>query len=354
MTDLFLKIKVQQEQNLPFVVFCKPNTEQIVGLFQSNDHLYFIEDFEEKGFVFAPFEDVKKPFIPLEFADVYVEKKAKTTFYFDKNPTVDNENYGKDYFEEIVQSAIESINANEFQKVVLSRKETVISTSFDAVDCFRKMLFLYPNAFCYYFYHPKIGTWLGASPEQFLKTNGLTLKTVALAGTQLLEGNKKPDWQKKEVHEQELVTKFIIDSIENLVKEVSISMPYSMKAGNLWHIKTDIEAKMKSKNQLLKIIESLHPTSAVCGLPKESAKQFILKNEGYNREYYCGFLGELNIELSTFKTKQSDLFVNLRCMKVLKNAIDIYIGCGITMDSIPEKEYNETANKSLTMKRCIN
>jgi isochorismate synthase len=353
MTDLFLKIKVQQEQNLPFVAFCKPHSEQIIGLFQNNDHLYFIEDFEEIGFVFAPFDNAKIPFIPIEFADVYVEKKAMTTFFFDKNPVVNDSNYGRDYFEEIVEKAVEFINADEFQKVVLSRKETVISNSFDAVNCFEKMLFLYPNAFCYYFYHPKIGTWLGASPEQFLKINGLTLKTVALAGTQLLEANKKPNWQKKEVYEQELVTKFIIESIENLVKEVSISMPYTVKAGNLWHIKTDIEAKMKSKNQLAKIIELLHPTSAVCGLPKEKAMKFIQKNEGYNREYYSGFLGELNIELSTFKTKQTDLFVNLRCIKVLKNTIDIFTGCGVTIDSIPEKEYSETVNKSLTMKRCI-
>ena len=97
----------------------------------------------------------------------------------------------------------------------------------------------------------------------------------------------------------------------------------------------------------------MHPTSAVCGLPKQEAKYFIQKHEGYDREYYSGFLGELNIDLVTFRTLQTDLFVNLRCMKVKQNKAQLFIGCGITKDSNPEKEYIETVNKSMTMKKII-
>ena len=109
-----------------------------------------------------------------------------------------------------------------------------------------------------------------------------------------------------------------------------------------------------SKNTLKKVIAALHPTPAVCGLPKQSAKNFIRENEGYNREYYSGFLGELNLDLVTFKTAQTDLFVNLRCVKILKDKAQLFIGCGITKDSNPEAEYIETINKSMTMKKIIN
>ena len=61
MTDLFIKVKIQQEQKLPYVLFCKPNSDRIVGVFQKNDHLYFLESFEEKGFVFAPFDADEVP-----------------------------------------------------------------------------------------------------------------------------------------------------------------------------------------------------------------------------------------------------------------------------------------------------
>jgi isochorismate synthase len=134
---------------------------------------------------------------------------------------------------------------------------------------------------------------------------------------------------------------------------MTVSSPYSIKAGNLWHIKTDITATVKSKKAKGEIIKTLHPTSAVCGLPKESAKAFILKNENYDREYYSGFLGELNIDFVTFRTEQTDLFVNLRCMKIVGDTAQLFIGCGITKDSVPADEFTETGNKSITMKKVL-
>jgi isochorismate synthase len=354
MTDLFIKVKTHQEQQLPFVLFCKPDSDRIVGVFQKNDHLYFLENFEEKGFVFAPFDAEEIPFIPLEHSDVYVDSVNSSDYLLKKKDSTINSAISNDFFEDLVAKAVKAIKENKFSKVVLSRKEEIAIPDFDIEITMNKMISLYSNAFKYCFFHPKIGTWLGATPEQFLKTNGNSLKTVALAGTQLATNSAAIIWNDKEKIEQQLVTDFIVDSLEDLAKEITISSPYSVKAGNLWHIKTDILAQLKSKKLIKKIILALHPTSAVCGLPKEEAKEFIHQNEGYNREYYSGFLGELNIDFVTFRTLQTDLFVNLRCMKVIKNKAQLFVGCGITKDSIPVDEYMETVNKSMTMKKIIN
>lgn len=353
MTDLFIKVKTQQEQNLPFVIFCKPNSDKIVGLFQRNDHLYFLENFEEKGFVFAPFDANDFPFIPLEYSDVYVEKVNENVFFVSNDNSVSSNSEAKNDFENLVVKGVQAIKNKQFQKVVLSRKEEISVTDFDVEITFKRLLSNYPTAFKYCFFHPKIGIWLGATPEQLLQTNGNALKTVALAGTQLHVDNKEVIWQEKEKNEQQLVTDFIVGSLEDLVKEITISSPYSVKAGNIWHIKTDISATAKNKNAFQKIIKALHPTSAVCGLPKQEAKAFILENENYEREYYAGFLGEMNIDLLTFKLQKTDLFVNLRCMKIENKKANLYIGCGITEDSVPENEYVETINKSMTMKKVI-
>ena len=64
MIDFFIKVKQQKAQNLPFVLFRKPNDIKLVGFFQNNDHLYFAENFEETGFVFAPFEGSQMILIP--------------------------------------------------------------------------------------------------------------------------------------------------------------------------------------------------------------------------------------------------------------------------------------------------
>jgi isochorismate synthase len=353
MTELFLKVKTQQEQNLPFVLYCKPNSDRMVGLFQKNDHLYFAESFEEKGFVFAAFDANTFPLIPLEHSDIHVEQNHFKHGALADSSASEIASKGNDFYEELVEKGIVAIDENLFSKVVISRKEEVDVPNFSLEHTLKSMISQYPTAFNYCFYHPKIGLWVGATPEQFLKIKDNEISTVALAGTQLITTSKTSAWGDKEKVEQQLVTDFIVDQLSPIVKELTISSPYTVKAGIVAHIKTDIAAKTKSKKALKTIIEALHPTPAVCGLPRQAAKAFILKNEGYNREYYAGFLGELNIDMALLKTQQSDLFVNLRCMKIKNGKATLFVGGGITKDSNPKEEYNETVNKSMTMKKVI-
>ena len=353
MTDLFIKVKVQQQQQLPFVLYCKPNSDRIVGLFQKNDHLYFLENFKETGFVFAPFDGDAIPYIPQKYSDVLVEKVTISDFYVETIITDSTDEQAKNTFESLVRKGLEAIKNNQFQKVVLSRKELVDLIDYDLETVFKKLIYNYPSAFNYCFYHPKIGIWFGATPEQFLKLNQKSLQTVALAGTQVEGVSDKINWNEKEKEEQQLVTDFITSGLVGKVNKLVVSSPYSVKAGNLRHIKTDITSTIKSKKAISEIILALHPTAAVCGLPKEAAKAFILENEKYDREYYSGFLGELNIDLATFRTAQSDLFVNLRCMKIKGKVAELFVGCGITAASIPGDEFLETVNKSMTIKRVL-
>lgn len=354
MTDLFVKVKAQLENQLPFVLYAKPNAERMIGLFQANDSLHFLKDFTEKGFVFAPFDGDLIPYIPQAESEVYVEKIKETDFLLTANPTVKADEATQKSFEDLVVKGVEAIQKGQFEKVVLSRKETVATPSFEVETVFKKLVAFYPTAFKYCFFHPEIGMWAGASPEQFLKINQETLQTVALAGTQAVTDATEIVWQEKEIEEQQLVTDFITQNLANKVSELTVSSPDTVQAGNLWHIKTDIAARIGSDSNLEEIIKALHPTSAVCGLPKVEAKDFILQNEPYDRSYYSGFLGELNIDLATFRTEQSDLFVNLRCMKINEKQVELFIGCGITKDSVPEAEFIETVNKSMTMRKVLN
>ncbi len=352
MTNLFEKIKYHKEQNLPFVIYSKPNSNKTIGLFQENNELYNLANFEIKGFVFTPFDEGLTCCIPKDFSEVvlvdhnYLDFDSKQTTI-----SILEDNVQKEKFEELVEKAIENINLGLTEKIVVSRKETVAIDSFDIEFSFKKMLSLYKSAFKYCFFHPKVGMWMGATPEQFLKIENNTLITVALAGTRLFTEND--NWGEKEVKEQQFVTDFIVSNIAEYVNEVNVSKPYTVTAGNIQHIKTDIEARLNSENDLERIINKMHPTPAVCGLPKDIAKNFILKNENYNRKYYAGFLGELNFCNDSNSSLVSDLFVNLRCMEITNDSADIYIGCGITKDSNPEKEYVETKNKSVTMKKIL-
>lgn len=354
MIDFFIKVKQQKAQNLPFVLYRKPNDIKLVGFFQNNDHLYFAENFEETGFVFAPFEGSQRILIPKNQSVKWEELITFLEENRDSNSTDTEDSQAKEHFENLVQKGIDAIAKGTLKKVVLSRKEIVDLLNFDLVLIFEKLIQSYPTAFCYCWFHPKIGLWMGATPERLLKSSNNNFDTMSLAGTQKIQGAKEVVWEKKEMEEQQFVTDFILNNLKDLTSEVSVSSPYTAQAGTLAHIKTDIEGVINENSSLKQVVSVLHPTPAVCGLPKESARDFIIKNEGYEREYYTGFLGELNKEGCNKEELKSDLFVNLRCMQIKDNQAHLYMGCGITKDSIPEKEWKESVNKSVTMKKILN
>lgn len=353
MTDLFLKIKTHQEQNLPFVLYSKPNSHEIIGLFQRNDHLYFVENFKEKGFVFAPFDGENYILFPEEHFDIIIEKIVPFEHEEESKVFYELDEKAKANFEHLVEKALDAIESGYFKKVVLSRTEKVDLETFETDKMFLKLVAHYPSAFKYCFYHPKVGLWMGATPEQLMKVKDYEIHTVALAGTKVNKGKEEVSWKQKEKDEQQLVTDFILENLKSHVSEEVVSSPYTVCAGNLLHIKTDISAKLNESSTLKEVLKILHPTPAVCGYPKLIAKDFILENEGYDREFYAGFLGEFNRNYTTGRIDSSDLFVNLRCMKIIDNIAHLFIGCGITKDSDPEKEFLETVNKSMTMKKII-
>ena len=337
------------ESKLPFALFCKPNSPKIVGVFQKSDQLFTLNDFTENGFAFVSFDGNQKIYLPLHECNVIVDTFVETDFHLSKELKDEFDSNAKINFENLVEKGVQAIHNNEFRKVVLSRKE-LVETNLDAISIFKSLLFHYKSAFNYCFYHPQVGLWIGATPEQFIKIEDATLNTVALAGTQLFDNELL--WDNKEKEEQQLVTEFIVENMNQFSDNVSVSAPKTIQAGNLAHLKTDISAII-NKNDLGEIIYKLHPTPAVCGLPKEPAMEFICKNEGYDREFYTGFLGELNVDFATYRTINSNLFVNLRCMKLEGEMASVYVGCGITKDSQPEKEFWETVNKSMTVKKSL-
>ena len=358
MSALFQKIAEQFDSKLPFVFYCKPNSDKIIALFQKNDELFLLDD-ASAGFAFVSFDNEKKYLIPEKYSDVYVETVNNLDYIFSAPKEYISDGTAKDNFENLVKKALQEIENGSLEKVVLSRKELIDLNNFQLELVFNSLVSNYSTAFNYCFYHSKVGFWMGATPEQFVKIENKKIKTVALAGTQLYTDFQKVSWEEKEIKEQQTVTDFIVNALQSVSSSVTKSEPYTFQAGSIVHIKTDIEATLNSMLDLPKIIDLLHPTPAVCGFPKEIAKEFILKNEGYEREFYAGYLGEWNKDFLTYKEETCDLFVNLRCMKLGMDSkskvtqAQLFIGCGINSGSDPEKEFQETVNKSQTLKKIL-
>lgn len=340
-----------------------------------------LEDFET-GFVCAPFDKSQSAhFIK---ADVRIDFHKKTilvtpahTLNFEKvvefirqNDTPATKEFKSKQtnsstseqaestrFKDLVSNAISQIRDGIFQKVVTSRiKKIELNKHFRSSTNFLRLCDAYENAFVSLIYSPKVGLWLGATPEILIKTNKSNhqFTTVALAGTQRFDSDQslaEVAWTQKEIEEQALVSRYIINCFKKIrLREFDEIGPKTVKAGNLIHLKTTFLVDMKDTNFPLLgsvMLKLLHPTSAVCGMPLEASLNFLKQQEQLDRKLFSGYIGPVDNQ------NETALFVNLRCMRILDSVAYLYAGAGITEDSNPEKEWIETEMKMKTLLNII-
>ncbi|MCJ8167054.1 chorismate-binding protein [Pontibacter sp. E15-1] len=259
-------------------------------------------------------------------------------------------------FKAAVARAVEAIRAGEMEKVVMSRNYLEpLPPAFDPIVALEAMLQVYPRAFVSLVSIPGVGTWMGASPEILVSVDEeKVFRTVALAGTQPAAGTTSvanASWRQKEIEEQAMVERYILKCFKALrLRDYTEVGPRTVVAGNLMHLRTDFKVNLKEVDFPTlgsDMLQLLHPTSAVCGLPKEPSLQFIQDNEGYDRSFYSGYLGPVN------STNGTHLYVNLRCMEILARHAILYAGAGITAESDPAHEWQETQHKMQTMRRIL-
>ncbi|ROI09706.1 hypothetical protein EGI11_02805 [Chryseobacterium sp. H3056] len=251
----------------------------------------------------------------------------------------------KDDYTAKISSVVDFVKKENLQKLVISRRKLVEfeNRKLNLSTTFLNLCETYPNAFVYLFLKDGI-CWIGAFSEvlgKFNKENG-EFETMSLAATLPLHEN----WSAKEIEEQKPVTDFIKNTLEKFALNVSKSETYDHISGNIKHLRTDFKANVEAEN-VEKIIEALHPTPAVCGIPKDFCKNAILEFESSARKFYAGYI---KVETST----EIQYFVNLRCAEIFNNAALLYVGGGITADSSPEKEWQETELKAEAILKNLN
>ncbi len=359
-------------QGFPFSLWKSPDQNEKYLIISQRGLTYVDEvNLEEStpGFVFAPFlPEQKKIIFPADL--LYRFENGVLTEAPDQGLNLNNSEQelpsfnvrepesitGLPDFKNLVSSSVKKIEAGEFEKIVPSRvKDISIDKGFDLLNAFELLCEKHPHALVSLVSSAETGTWMGATPELLVSVTGNKFKTVALAGTLPYSPDmnlKSVAWTQKEIEEQALVCRYIISCFKKIrLREYDEHGPKTTVAGNVMHLKTDYEVDMQATNfpQLGSVmLKLLHPTSAVCGMPLESTLSFLKENEGYDRQFYSGYLGPINIK------KESHVFVNLRCMQLFSDKIRLYAGAGVTADSIVEMEWNETEMKMSNLQKIIN
>ena len=333
-----------------------------------------------QGFVIAPFTPDEAHPVILLHADVSVETRPET--WLPDGPS----EYAslRSQAEEILLSARQQPSANggtkshymidfanfhsqimagQFSKIVLARCCHVSDKDGkNPFDLFVEACRLYPRMMVALVAAPRCGAWLVATPELLLEGDGTTWTTISLAGTmrlsddqlsfdeppsQMIHDDGKIKWSIKNIQEQRFVSTYITESLEQVATDIEENGPYTMRAGNLVHLRSDFRFTIADTGRLGELLYTLYPTPAVCGVPKDAARDFIRSNEFAPREYYSGFMGMLSPDAETH------LYVSLRCMRITSDGFSLYAGGGLLPDSEMETEWRETEDKMDTMKALL-
>lgn len=347
-----------------YALYRLPFAQQYVEVEQLDGEPEQIDDVAslggKHGFVLAPFQVSRDCPILLIRPDRFEVSPVSELSKYNRSyirPVLLGEYSHRESYHDVFALYKSKLIEGEFQKIVLARMTQIaVSNPYDVKSLFARACKKYPRMMIVLVSTPRSGTWLVASPEILLESTGNLWRTIALAGTMpyvKIKDNPEESrfpmlrWSTKNIQEQRFVSTYVAECLKQHVGKFTEDGPYSVRAGNLVHLRTDFCFDNFSQNHIGELLSALHPTPAVCGLPKAETLQFINANEALDRKYYSGFMGVMGIN------NENHIYVTLRCMSIKDHSYTLYAGGGLLRDSVEESEWTETEEKIKTLRTII-
>ena len=254
----------------------------------------------------------------------------------------------KDQFQRLVGMFSGAVGRGRIDKVVLARRVGLRSpVELDVANALRRLAASAPESTIYAFRRGG-RTFLGATPERLVSTEGRSFRTVAVAGTIRRGADAAEDEalgrallaSEKDREEQAIVVAAIRDLLAPVADTLEVAPePGVMTLRFVQHLVTEISGTVPDAHGLLALGERLHPTPAVGGEPRDVALAMIAEHEGFDRGWYASPIGWLGAD------GDGELCVALRCGIVDRTRATLFAGCGIVADSDPEQEWEESRIK---------
>lgn len=254
----------------------------------------------------------------------------------------------RDMWDEMINTATRRIRAGELNKVVLSRvAELQFDERVNMLPILRHLADHYAECYRFLFEPRPYYAFYGASPELLAGVQGNIIHTMGLAGS-IGRGDTIESDQAlsddllnspKDRHEHQIVIDKIRDRLQPLTASLEIPEMGLLKLSNIQHIYTPIHGTLKQADGVLSVVEALHPTPALGGDPREIAMQVIRESEPIPRGWYGAPVGWIDSNLD------GQFSVAIRSAVAQESRVWVYSGAGIVGDSVPQKEWDETALK---------
>lgn len=239
-----------------------------------------------------------------------------------------------------IEASYREFSAGTLKKIVLAR-QLQLHIPMHPIDALRALRKQQTASFDFAFSPFGTDCFLGCSPELLFSIQGQQIHTEALAGTRPRESNPEELLHSEKDHrEHQFVTAHILKQLEPLCQDVHHSpQPMISTHNHVIHLKTKIEGNLHQNSDVAQLIAMLHPTPAVCGLPKNRALQKIEELEGFDRGWYAGPVGWIGKD-------EAEFAVGIRSALFSKKSYSVWAGAGIVEGSKAQQEWQEIETKS--------
>ncbi len=261
---------------------------------------------------------------------------------------IDAEHPDRETWDRLVGMFAGAVGRGRLDKVVLARRVDLRSpVELDVANALQRLAASAPESTIYAFRRDG-RTFLGATPERLVRTDGRRFQTIAVAGTTGRGADTQEDdllaaallASEKDREEQSIVVSAIRDMLTPLATTLEVAPePSIMRLRFVQHLATEITGTLPDAHGLLALGERLHPTPAVGGEPRDLALTLLDEHEGFDRGWYAGPIGWLGVD------GDGELRVALRCGIVDRTRASLFAGCGIVADSDPASEWEESRIK---------
>lgn len=248
----------------------------------------------------------------------------------------------------LVEEALDALARGDFEKVVLARETSFTSPQpLDAASLLSQLVSRETRSFEFCFHPAPDRAFIGASPERLFRRVNVHLESEALAGTR---GRGKTDEEdrrlgqellgsNKDLLEHRYVVRTLREHFRRFCEVTQMDeAPSLVRLRHCQHLYTRIEGLLKSPDVDAQLIETLHPTPAVGGVPRKPALDWIRAHEPFDRGIYAAPVGWVGFDAAEF-------CVGIRCGLVQDGVLTLYNGAGIVRGSVPEEEWKEIENK---------
>jgi len=278
-------------------------------------------------------------------SEIKIDPELKENFLVDKDS-----NDWKSQYRDALAKGIELINTGDLDKLVLATRQLLfLKKPLDPLKLLSLLRVQQTNSCRFLWQKNNYESFFGASPERLISLNQNHLLIDALAGT----AKKNDDGKELLASSKDLIEhNFVVNSIleqlrRNGIKASHQSQPRLMTQGHLIHLHTLIQAYVKNKSPLA-LVEALHPTPAVAGVPLSTSLNWLRALEPFDRQTYASPIGWVD------KNQNSEFRVAIRYGNVRGNELKLFAGAGLVKGSTVEGEIQEVALKFEVLRNQLN